>query len=460
VPGSVALLVVVLVAVAVGCRREAAPPNVLLVSIDSLRADRLGAWGNPRDTSPTLDRLAAEGVRFAHALSPTAWTLPSHVTMLTGLAQRRHQVINVSDTIAPSLPFLPETFARRGYATVGFYSGPFLHPAYGFGRGFDRYVSCQSPAMQAAHGPSSWALSHGDHTNPRVLRAWKHWLHHQAREPFFAFVHMWDVHYDYVPPGRYRTMFDATYTGKLDGRRIEGAGFPRNATARDVAHLFALYDGEIRHTDATIGRMLSLLERRGLLDRTIVVVTADHGEEFLEHGDTGHSKTLFEEVLHVPLIVWARRGLPRRRTVTRPVSLEDVTPTILAMAGVPPLSDVDGRSLVPLLHGEETEESRPVASALYATTARRLVLGSLRSGEAKAIYDHRFKTVVRYDLGADPREKAPMPGFGDGLEVALEMRVERSLASLDAARTPVPATPPAALPPAERERLRALGYIE
>jgi arylsulfatase A-like enzyme len=453
-------LLLALLALAVSCSRPAGPPNVLLISIDSLRADRLGAWGNPRDTSPTLDRLAAEGVRFAHAESPTSWTLPAHVSMLTGLSQRHHLVINVSDTIPPAIPVLPEIFARHGYVTEGFYSGPFLHPAFGFARGFQHYVSCQGPHVDGLTRSWAMAASHGNRTNPHVLRAWKRWVAHEAREPFFAFVHMWDPHYDYIPPEPYHSMFDPSYAGPLDGRRIEGPGFPLNASARDVAHLLALYEGEIRYTDATIARMLDLLDRAGLLDRTIVVVTADHGEEFLEHGNKGHQKTVFEEVLHVPLILWARRGLPRGLTITQPVSLDDIAPTILALAGLPPIPHADGRSLVPLLTGADAEgTSAPIVSAFYAPRLPLLIFGSIRSGSTKLIYEQRTGATVRYDLASDPGERAPMPAEGDQLAAALQERVRETLAIL-ASRSPERAEPPAALPKAEVDRLRALGYLE
>lgn len=462
-PRSAAPLLLLLGSLAVlgGCRGPEPPPNVLLISVDSLRADRLGAWGNPRDTSPTLDRLAAEGVRFANAVSPTSWTLPAHVSMLTGLAQRRHGVVQFSDVIPTDVPLVSETFASNGWTTVGFYSGPFLHPAYGFGRGFAQWISCQSADISALHGPGSWAFAHLDETNPNVLRAWKRWLSHDAREPFFAFVHLWDVHYDYIPPEPYRSRYDPSYRGRLDGRGILGPGFPLTASPRDVAHLLALYDGEVRYTDDTIARMLALLEREGLLDRTIVVVTADHGDEFLEHGYKGHQKTLYQEVIHVPLILWARRGVPRGRTVTRPVSLEDVSPTLLDLAGLPALPETDGRSLMSLARGDAGATHPPVVSALYADTAASLVLAAIRDGTTKVTYEHRKHTRVRYDLSADPRERAPMPvEEDDALVVALMERVDLALATLLARNETGARLPPDALPAPEVERLRALGYLQ
>src|SRR5262249_10859476 len=154
-----------------------------------------------------------------------------------------------------------------------------------------------------------------------VRAAFQRWVGERSRRPFFAFVHMWDVHFDYIPPEPFDSMFDPDYTGPLDGHNIGQEGFPLNAPPRDIEHLKALYDGEIRYTDQTIGELLDALRSAGLLDRTLIVVTSDHGEEFLEHGNKTHRKALYEESIHVPLIVWASAGLPRGARVDTPVSL-------------------------------------------------------------------------------------------------------------------------------------------
>jgi arylsulfatase A-like enzyme len=444
---------------AVACRRAVRPQveNVLLVSIDSLRADRVGAYGNPRATTPTLDRLAAEGVRFENAASPTSWTLPSHVALLTGRSQHHHRTILVDDRIPGSERLLAEVLGGRGYETVGFYSGPLLDPAYGFDRGFAAYVGCESPETAALRGVESYDSSHRDRTNDRIADAFRAWVARRSTRPFFAFVHMWDVHYDYIPPEPYAAMFDPGYTGRLDGRNILGAGFPLNASARDVEHLLALYDGELRYTDDTIGRLLAMLDEKGLLERTLVVVVADHGDQFLEHGGKGHQSSLFEELVHVPMILWARAGLPRGRHVAAPVSLVDVAPTILDALGLPPLDGADGETLLPLVAGRA--RTRPVFGVLYNSITGDVEVADVREGDVKVIRD-KAGQWAEYDLRRDPGEHAPTPpAAGSPLVAALGRQLDEARAAFDAYRAASPERNAEALPPELERKLRSLGYV-
>jgi arylsulfatase A-like enzyme/SAM-dependent methyltransferase len=447
-------------ALAVGCGDAPVPRNVLLVSIDSLRADRVGAWGNPRAVSPTIDRLAAEGVRFARASSPTSWTLPAHVSLLTGLALRHHGTIQVDDRIDDAITRLPEVFADHGWETVGFYSGPLLDPAYGFARGFASYVDCESPETAAHRGILADEASHADRTNGRVAEAFEAWLGRHGTRPFFAFVHFWDVHYDYIPPEPYASMFDPGYTGRLDGRDILGAGFPLRASRRDVEHLLALYDGELRWTDDTLGRLLGMLAARGLLDDTLVVVAADHGDEFLEHGGKGHQTTLFEELVHVPLVLWAHAALPHGRRIDTPVSLVDVAPTILDVMHLPALPRTDGRSLVPLVRGEAAPPP-PVVGALHNMITGALQYVSVRQGDVKLVYDAGAARWRRYDLARDPGEHAPGTPAPDEPLLAVAdgelAAVNQALARRHDGGRP---RNEEALPAALVERLRSLGYVQ
>jgi arylsulfatase A-like enzyme len=397
-----------LVVLATGCERGGPPRNVLLISVDSLRADRLSAYGNERRTSPTLDRLAQEGVLFERAISPTSWTLPSHVTLLSGRDPAQHGTVAKTDRIDDAVPLLQEAFARAGYETGGFYSGPFLHPYFGFGRGFESYASCETIEVDAARPIDAMTSAHEDRTNETVRKAFTEWLDgRRSDRPFFAFVHMWDVHFDYIAPAPWGAAFVRTYSGDLDGRRIADRGFPNRASRADVEHLLALYDGEVLYTDDTIEKLLEALDRAGVLDDTLVVVTADHGEEFKEHGGKTHHRTVFVESVHVPLILWARHGLPRGLRIEPFVALADVAPTILEIVGLPPLPGADGRSLAAAIRGEPLP-SRPVRSAMVIPGEENRRTLALREGRRSLILWKKRDHWLRFDVGRDPAERVPV----------------------------------------------------
>ena len=455
----------------VDCTRPGVPENVLLISIDSLRADHVGSYGSQNETTPTLDRLAREGVRFENAQSSTSWTLPAHVSLLTGQAQRHHQTVTSRDAIPSGEELLQEVFAQQGFETAGFYSGPYLHPVYGFGRGFQSYASCQSAEPTApeetddgqrtrlAETARANEHAHEDRTNPLIESAFASWVEHRQSRRFFAFVHMWDVHYDYIPPEPYASMFDPDYKGDLDGHDIAGDGFPVDAPSRDVAHLRALYDGEIRYTDATIEHLLAKLEGAGLLASTLVVVASDHGEEFLEHGGKLHGRTLYQEVIHIPLIFWARRGLPSGETVQSPVSLEDVAPTILDLLALPPLKNADGTSLVPSIRSPGVARG-PVFSEFYNPFARTLKLVSIRQANSQLIFAPHANTWELYDLATDGGEQHPIPAIDPRLMAKLDEFATQGRELLAARAQLRKANTIDALPPDVAERLKALGYIK
>lgn len=455
-PGLVAALLSATVLTAVGCGQDAphGPRSVLLISIDSLRADRLGAYGNPRATSPTLDRLAAEGALFERVISPTSWTLPSHVTLLSALLPQQHGVMGREDRIGDRTPLLQEAFGRAGYETSGFFSGPFLHPYFGFGRGFDHYVSCESRPVEHPNLLEEHVRSHDDRTNAAVEHAFGAWVAGRARtKPFFAFVHMWDVHFDYIAPEPWGSMFDPDYQGALDGRHIADVGFPEHSPPRDVQHLLALYDGELRYTDETVAHMLKALDDAGLLDDTLVVVTSDHGEEFQEHGGKTHHRTVNIESVHVPLILWARHGLPHGLRVAPFVSLADVAPTVLDVVGLPPLGDdLTGRSLRPALDGQPLAP-RPVYSAMAVPGEEWRRMLAIREGDRTSLFWKKTGAWIGYDAAHDPEERRPRALAAAELEPLA--RYDTSIMAVLDSRT-APANP---VPADIDRRLRELGYI-
>jgi arylsulfatase A-like enzyme len=279
--------------------------------------------------------------------------------------------------------------------------------------------------------------------------------------PFFVFAHLFDVHYDYDPPERYWRHFDPDYTGEMNGTGFHGnKAFRRGMSDADYEHILALYDGEILYTDEQIGRMLERLESLGLMKRTLVVITADHGEEFLEHGDKGHRKTLFDEQLLIPLVMHHPARLPAGRRVTTPVRLIDVMPTILDFAGIDAPAGLSGRSLLPLIGGEDTSEA-PALS--YLKPGPRRTITALRTRDAKVIIETDRKGRARahlYDLRLDPGEQDPARE-GPALEASMAALREHWNA-LQRQRDARPASgepTPVEISQDMREALESLGYL-
>jgi arylsulfatase A-like enzyme len=434
--------------------RPARMPNVVLVSIDTLRADHLGCYGHENPTSPRIDALAASGTRFARAWSTSSWTLPSHVSMLSGRSLLGHGVLGES-TIPAGVPMLAEVLRGAGYRTAGFVSAPYLSSQFGFARGFDLYDDFSVPFTPERE---SREQAQTTVSSPLLYPQVERWLRETARAPFFLFVHFFDVHYDYVPPPPYDTMFDPDYQGTMTGENFhENPRIRPGMPARDLEHLLALYDGEIRYVDGYIGRTLDLLAELGLADDTLVVLTADHGEEFLEHGDKGHHRTLYEEVVHVPLIVaWPGR-LPAGRVIDDPVSIVDVVPTVLELAGLGAPAGVEGMSLVAQMRGGPAPD-REIVAELYRKATLNMQV-AVRRGDAKLIQSLNFPQREFYDLASDPGEQRSR--LGDGEPARLTRDLARWLAATWPAHRALSAGPrTVALDQGRVDALRALGYVE
>ena len=454
-----ALLALGGLAACAGCAPATPPraPDVVLVSIDSLRADRLGAYGASRDTSPAIDRLAAEGARFETVVAPTSWTLPSHVTLFTGLSISGHRVLGKLDRLDPERRTLAQHFANAGYRTAAFVSSPFLHRAFGFDRGFAVYrnFGASEALGEALPARPVHLASHADRTADRVVDAARRWWSDRPTpdpRPAFLFVHLWDPHYDYAPPPPWDSIFDPDYAGTLDASHYERnrsitAGMP----ARDLEHLRALYDGEIRWTDTQVAALLGALAGRGDLDHSIVCLVSDHGEEFFEHGRKGHMKSLFEESVRVPWILRHPPRVPAGTVVRGLASLEDVSPTLLELAGLPPLAEATGRSRVPDLEGRPLTE-RPELLILGGAAALR--------GPGWKIVRKPGGRSFYYDLRGDPGERLPEPAARVAPEAlaALESRLESDRHHADSLRWSAPQS--VRLDEATRARLRELGYVE
>jgi arylsulfatase len=430
VNGARALLGAALAVGLAGCGRDApapdgadaagapaARPNVVLVVVDSLRADALSIHGYARQTSPRLDAFGLENIVFDDALTVAASTAPAMAAMLSGrlpyyeagtfwttlTAYGLHRFFTSESEagIPQGLDTLAEALKRHGYATAGFVTNVHLKQIFHFHQGFDVFGELLEPATPRAerlpYGPA-------DDLTRRAIE----WLDGARDGPFFLFLHYMDVHYPYLPPPEYREIFEHA---KVEGR-TDASLQPvwLNAEALDVPehrhlaeHMRGLYDGSIRFADHWIGELLDDLRRRGRWDDTIVVITSDHGEEFLEHGGTIHKGTLYQELLRVPLLMRVPGRGPARIRV--PVRNFDVMPTILDYAGgdLPP--ELDAVSLRPLIEGGASADARAAIASFPLMPAQEAT---------RMISDGRFKLLDRprdpglgelYDLRADPGER-------------------------------------------------------
>jgi len=368
--------------------------NIILISIDSLRSDHLGCYGYEKKTTPNIDKLADDSVLFANAISTTTWTLPAHMSMLTALSPEVHQVIKDKVRLSKNATVCAEILKEAGYLTAGFVSAPYLHSEFGFNQGFDLYDDYTIYY-------SSNRESHRGITAPKTHKRVKKWLEKNHRHSFFLFIHYWDVHYDYNPPPPYDTMFDPDYKGKITAEDFErNHRINPSMSKRDLEHIIALYDGEIAFTDSYIGRLLEYLQQLGIYDKTLIILTADHGDEFFEHGRKGHRKNLFDETLKVPLMIKFPSSGWKGKHIGKQVQIIDIVPTFLSYLSFNWNCKFQGESLMPLIIGE-TDESKPHHFAdLHGK------LKCVRTNQAKYIINmERKKKAQLFNLQKDKAEE-------------------------------------------------------
>jgi len=409
--------------------------GVILVSIDTLRRDHVGVHGYPKPTTPRLDALARAGILCEDAVSTSSWTLPAHLSMLTSVDPGAHGGTDMAHGYNRRVPTLASLLRKAGFATQAVTSHLYVSAVYGLDDGFDNLDFRQD---RRAAEVADRAIEILDRVGDRR---------------FFLFLHLYDPHWHYDPPEAQRKLFEKPYAGTLTGNWQDFSKRDRsNTTADDLDHLLALYDGEIRYADDEVGRVLDHVKARGLDRGTLVVVTSDHGEEFLEHGSWEHQKTLYDEVIRIPLVV-AGPGIAARKE-TWETSLLDVMPTILAWAGLPASPAQQGKSLL----------STPGTREAYGETdhtvdhTHKLFLRA-GAGGWKGILSLDAEGKPRgeewYDLAADPGETTSRTLHNN---VAEEIRV-RAIQRWGDARGRGGPAPAVQLTPEQRERLRALGYV-
>jgi arylsulfatase len=449
------------VAVAIVAARIVAPlggrptgPNLLLISIDTLRADRLGAYGAPLPTSPAFDRrLAAAGVLFEHAWSQSPKTTPSHMTLFTSLFPSVHGVELWDGTapvhaLRPAIHTLAEVLRNAGYATAAFTGGAHMEGTWGFRQGFQVYEECDGEELGHA----------------------RRWLRRHADRPFFLFFHTYQVHDPYLPPLATVDRLDGAYRGPLrdvvrtlrndpgawaDAHRRFWSAVDRDDPA-SVAFVARLYDAGILHMDATtLAPLLDHLAALGRERDTLVVFTADHGEAFLEHGRFLHDD-LHAETLHVPLVLRLPGRLPAGRRVAEPVRLVDVMPTILDLLGVPGPPGMQGRSLAALARGDADPGEAPAVASEFSSPAHGRVYEALRSGGRTYVVDGG-----RERLYLDPAERDDVAPREPALLATLRADLDAWHAACRARAATLGPPGDLVVPRDENvQRLRALGYVQ
>jgi len=405
---------------------ESSPPSVVLVSIDTLRPDHLGAYGYERDTSPNLDRLAAGGVLFREAIAQAPETLGSHMSILTGRIPSVHGVTGDLDVLSPSCRTLADSFLDAGYRTAAFTEGGYVDGRFGFHRGFQRY-----------HDGDPVPADPGGDARRTFERA-RAWLDRFGDRPFFLFVHTYEVHTPYAPPEPYHVFGDPAYDGPYAElvdipQLLELNALPAAESREHREQAVALYDGEIRCTDHHLGGLLDHLERAGLDDRTVVVVLSDHGEEFDEHGAFGiHGHTLHDEVIRVPLIVHGP-GIARGREVARPVALYDLLPTLAELLDLSVPEDLDGVSFAGSLAKEAGEGVRGSSSrGLVSEDHTGYTRFALRRGRSKYVATEEVaEWWVDFLIGEEGVARGLPPDAADRIVSALLEPVAEALYDLE-----------------------------
>jgi len=385
-------------------------PDVILVSIDTLRADHLSSYGYARLTSPFLDSLAKDGTRFAHARSNSPWTLPAHLTVLTGQLPTTHQVTDDHLALDPSVPVLPEAMAAAGYATGASVATLYVSRKFGFDRGFGFFDD---------HGIDNERDNlRGTVVATDVISDAVEWIEGlEAGQPFFLFLHFYDVHYHYDPPPPFDTQFDRA-PAKGD-RRFKNyyRHKKKPLTDRQRAHQIAQYDESIAYVDAQLAALHKRLADAGRAQRW--VVTADHGEEFGERGSWGHAHTLYAEQLRVPLIV-SGAGLPAGVVVKAAVGIQDIAPTIASWVGTEGSLASDGIDLNGAMGGEAVPV-RAFPAETFRFKTKRI---SLYEDGMRMEWDLRRNKKQLYASDTDLAETVDLAKKDKDLVKALSLRAE------------------------------------
>jgi arylsulfatase A-like enzyme len=451
-------------------QRKSPGRNLILICVDALRPDHLSCYGYGRETSPNIDRLCQAGARFERAICQSPGSTASHASIMTSLYPLTHGAWNVGDSLHEDVPSIQGHLRERGFATAFFGNNYFLGPRYGFASGYDTFGN-EELVYRTERAPlGSFWRSLGA---ARLMRAWRvepgapsdfsieqslAWIKKNRNRKFFLFLHVMDPHAPYSPPGEYRRMFySRDYEGEVrDNRELRKKIDTLQGWEKE--QLVDRYDGEIAYADSKIGRLVDALRGWGLMDRTVLMITADHGEVLDEHGGIFNHGYLWDSCVRVPLIVNFPPAVPSGAVIKDVVQSIDICPTALSLMGEPPLAGAQGVDLTGLMNGDP-----PAREALAYT------LGGITEGEGYSLTGPRWKLawlddehVELYDLQNDPGETKNLVDQEPVLAAELKRRlltwIEESAAAAEVPRSETANLQ--RLSEEVKERLRTLGYIE
>jgi len=414
-------------------RPAAQRKNVILICLDTLRADHLGCYGYPRKTSPNIDSLTADSSVFFNAYASSPWTLPSHVSLFTSLSGVQHQVYYHDDKMDPSLVTLADILRKNQFFCPAFTGGGFVSPEYGFSKGFDVYYTGEG----GVYYHNSAQL---------VYQIVSRWLERNGDKNFFIFIHTYQPHNPYACPYPYKTMF---LDEKPKWRHLDLSGYLggkgeiyRELPEKERQNIIGLYDGEIRYSDERLIKpLLEKLKEMNLYDQTMVIFTSDHGEEFFDHGSWLHGQSLYDESLKIPLIIKFPESKFAGKRIQSIVRLIDIMPTILDELGID-FSDYEfeGESLIPLLKKEDSQDRIFLAdignNVLNSHVPQKI---AINFGKYKLILNKQFSrkdlsffispppslaAVELYDLAQDPHEKRNIAAENRDLVAQLTKKIE------------------------------------
>ncbi len=427
-------------------------PNVILLSLDTLRADNLGTYGHPDEISQNVDALASAGSVFESCVSQSSWTRPGHYAMLASRYPGRNLLLYDEDDcrISSDVVSIAESLKENDYLTAAFVGGGYVGAGSGFEQGFDYFKS------------------YGRRFEPNLQPALE-WLDEHAQSRFFLFLHNYNAHTPYDPPADARARFvhdpPAACEGVTFGRAEVKSGKVRRCQKDPggASYSKSVYAAEVFNVDRLFGEVVAHLKRLEIIDRTIFIVTSDHGEGLYDHGEAGHVTSAYQELIRVPLIL-SGPGVPSGVRVDDAVQLIDIAPTVLDLLGLEIPGDFQGRSLVPLLEGSSLP-SRHAFSASSWDRSLDFVRRKPHSITAATVHDG--KKLIRnigeavnetefYNIEVDPRERSKLEGgdvaWSEDLDRALSRWLRQLSSQADCQKT--------AMDPAKAEELRALGYLE